>query len=139
MQVAVIKRYLSKLHPEIDRPFQRAIVGAGCCVSPGASLWYMNAPLGHNLLNDMMRNLSKAAKLSQVYTNHCLRATTVRHLKEAGVEDRTIYEVSGHKNPTSLAAYDRVTPQKALELSVAIDKKTLLLWLLMIVSHRRKL
>lgn len=123
VQVAVIKRYLSKLHPEIDRLFQRAIVGAGCCVSPGASLWYMKAPLGHNLLNDMMRNLSKAAKLSQVYTNHCLRATTVRHLKEAGVEDRTICEVSGHKNPASLAAYDRVTPQKALELSVAIDKK----------------
>ena len=70
-----------------------------------------------------MRNLSKAAQLSQVYTNHCLRATTVRHLKEAGVEDRTICEVSGHKNPASLAAYDRVTPQKALELSVAIDKK----------------
>ena len=97
MQVAVIKRYLSKLHPEIDRLFQRAIVGAGCCVSPGASLWYMKAPLGHNLLNDMMRNLSKAAKLSQVYTNHCLRATTVRHLKEAGVEDRTMCKVSGHK------------------------------------------
>ena len=35
------------------------------------------------------------------------------------MKDRTICEVSGHKNPASLAAYDRVTSQKAIELSAA--------------------
>lgn len=123
LQVEAIKRYLSKLHPDVDRLFQRAGVGAGCCVSPAADVWYMKAPLGHTILGNMMRNLSEAAKLSTMYTNHCVRATTVTHLKEAGVEDRTICEVSGHKNPASLAAYDRVTPQKALRLSAAIDQK----------------
>ena len=122
VQIAAIKLYLRKLHPLVDRLFQRAKVPAGSCVSPDDPVWFMKSPLSHNLLGLMMKSLSSAAKLSNSYTNHCLRATTVVHLKAAGVEDRTICDISGHKNVASLAAYDRVSPQRALQLSTAIDK-----------------
>ena len=45
------------------------------------------------------------------------------HLKEAGVEDRKICEISGHKNPASLTAYDRTSAERAVDLSAAIDTK----------------
>ena len=89
--------YLDKLNPDIDRFFQRAKVGVGCLMSRDDAHWYMKSPLSHNLLGGMMKLISESAKLSKPYTNHCLRATAVVHLKEAGVEDRTICEISGHK------------------------------------------
>ena len=121
VQIAAINFYLDKLNPDIDRFFQRAKVGVGCLMSRDDAHWYMKSPLSHNLLGSMMKLISESAKLSKPYTNHCLRATAVVHLKEAGVEDRTICEISGHKNPASLAAYDRVSPVRACELSAKID------------------
>eukprot|EP00117_Sycon_ciliatum_P015132 scpid84387/ scgid15106/ len=53
----------------------------------------------------MMRRLSEASNLSQSYTNHCLRATSITLMKFAGIEDRKIMAVSGHKNVQSLQAF----------------------------------
>ena len=63
-----------------------------------------------------MKRISEQAHLSTQYTNHCLRATTIVHLKEAGVEDRKICEISGHKNPASVTAYDRTSAERAVDL-----------------------
>ena len=64
-----------------------------------------------------------ASKLSKSYTNHCLRATTIVHLKEAGVNDRRICEISGQRNTASLASYDRLGAHQAVSLPAAIDSK----------------
>ena len=40
------------------------------------------------MLNNMMKNISKMANLTQNYTNHCVRATTVNILAHAGISDR---------------------------------------------------
>lgn len=37
---------------------------------PTESIWYENRPLGINKLGDMMKTISSAASLSQIYTNH---------------------------------------------------------------------
>ena len=132
VQITAIKLYLSKLHPLVDSLFQRPKAPAGSCVSPDDPVWFMKLPLSHNLLGLMMKSLSSPAKLSNSYTCHCLPATTVVHLKAAGVEDRTICDISGHKNVASLSAYDRVTPQRALQLSTAIDKLSPLLTLFLL-------
>ena len=70
-----------------------------------------------------MKRISEHACLSSLYTNHCLRATTIVHLKAAGIEDRKICEISGHKNPASLTAYDRTSAERAVDYSAAIDTK----------------
>ena len=125
IQVEALDLYLSKLHPSLDRFFQRAKVPPGTTLndSHSHSHWYVNSPISHNLLNQFMKRISEQAHLSTLYTNHCLRATTIVHLKEAGVEDRKICEISGHKNPASLTAYDRTSAERAVDLSAAIDTK----------------
>lgn len=120
-QVAAIKRYLSKLNPDLDRLFQRAFGGGTTIMEDDAATWFMKAPLSHNMLTSMMKRLSEEVGLSKLYTNHCLRATTISRLKAAGVEDRKICSVSGHKNVQSLHAYDRTTEKEATYMAAAID------------------
>ena len=61
--------------------------------------------MGHNKLAGLMKSLSKAASLSQEYTNHCLRATVITRLSRCGVEARKIIKVTGHRNPNSIQSY----------------------------------
>ena len=44
--------------------------------------------------------------LSKVYTNHCVRATAITLWSEAGLSDRHICHISGHRNPNSLQHYN---------------------------------
>lgn len=124
-QIATIKTYLERLNPNCDRLFQRANLRKTgmSSTSSSSSVWYMNMPLSHNLLSVMMRKLSAAADLSQTYTNHCLRATSICLMKRAGLEDRKIMAVSGHKNVQSLEAYDRPTLADGSAAAAAIDCK----------------
>ena len=41
-------------------------------------------------------------------------------MKAAGIEDRKICSVSGHKNVQSLQAYDRTTEAEAIDMAAAI-------------------
>jgi len=52
-----------------------------------------------------MSEISMEFKLSQVYTNHSLRATTVHLLDVASIPGRHIMSVTGHKSESSLKSY----------------------------------
>ena len=121
-QVRAIDLCLSKLSPRLDRFFQRAKVPAGI-VDASHAFWHVSSAISHNLLNQFMKRISEQARLSTTYTNHCLRATSIVHLNEVGVEGRKICEISGHKNPASLTAYDPTSAERAVHLSAAIDLK----------------
>ena len=82
-QVESVKKLLSLLHPSQTRLFQRVLLGC----RPKDGPWFANAPLGKNTLADMMPLLSVRAKLSMRYTNHCVRATVVTDLKDAGISN----------------------------------------------------
>ena len=51
--------------------------------------------------------LSEKYELSQRYTNHSLRVTSIQVLEDGNVETRHIVRVSGHKNADSVANYAR--------------------------------
>ena len=70
-----------------------------------AIVWYEKNVLGHNMLNNMMRNMSQRAGISPYYTNHSLRATTVTVLSSNNVETRKIKAVTGHRSDTSIESY----------------------------------
>lgn len=98
--VEMFKFLQSKLNPDCDRLFQYPLISYR-----SDSLWYKRAPIGKNTLATLMKTISKNAGLSQVYTNHSVRATTITALHRGGVDTSSIIAVTNHKNINSLSHY----------------------------------
>lgn len=116
-QVAAIRKLLEKLNPHVPKIFQRVHPN----FRPSDKVWFMKSPLGHNLLSTMMKRICEAAGLRKSYSNHCLRATSITALQKAGFSDRMICSVSGHKNSSSLEAYNRPGNEEQTEMAAALD------------------
>ena len=67
--------------------------------------WYSRVLVGKNPIGKWMSNISKAAGCSKIYTNHCLRNTTVTALHKAGKSLHQIAKVTDHANYESLKSY----------------------------------
>ena len=102
--VASLRLYLSKLDPKNPCFFQHVSTRKSVM---SEQYWYNGKRVGVNSIGALMRNISKDAKLSQIYTNHCIRATSVTVLANEGHEANDIIAISGHKNPSSLIPYTR--------------------------------
>lgn len=75
-------KYLSKRNPACRAFFQRP--RDHCCENDAT--WYENKAVGKNLLGTRMQMLSRAAKLSKTYTNHCIGAVSIATLNSvAGI------------------------------------------------------
>ena len=94
--------YISKLNPECTAFFQYPKRKW----SPSDSIWYENRPLGIQKLSTMMKEMSEAAGLSKEYTNHSVRATAITLWSNAGLSNRHIMAISGHRNEQSLRSYN---------------------------------
>ena len=73
--------------------------------SENDEVWYKREPMGKNRITTMMNEISKKAKLSQIYTPHCIRASTISILFQAGVQPKQICELTKHRNESSLNSY----------------------------------
>ena len=100
--VKSLKLYLEKLNPKCDAFFQRPRKEPS-----SAGSWYDNQVVGKNSLKQMMKIISQEANLSIVYTNHSIRATSVRILDQAGLEACDIMIVTGHRSKKSIQHYSR--------------------------------
>ena len=96
-----LKFYLTKLNEKCEALFQRA----KDVKWENSPTWYVNSPLGVNPLGSMMPAISKDAQLSMIYTNHCICATKVSTLRQAGVDRSDIVAVTGHRNEQSQDHY----------------------------------
>ena len=63
-----------------------------------------------------MKILSKAANLSKIYTNHSVRATAITLWSDAGLSNRHIMSLSGHRNENSLRNYNTRPSSQQLQL-----------------------
>ena len=105
MPVKNIKAYLSRLNPEVDALFQRP-KDASVRFSPEEdSIWFERKVLGHNTLENMLKNITQRAGIQPYFTNHSLRATTVTVLSSVNVETRHIKAVTGRKSDASIESY----------------------------------
>lgn len=100
---SALKLYISKLNPSCEALFQYPKRQW----SSVDTVWYENRPLGVNKLGDMMKIISSAAGLSTIYTNHCVRATSITLWSDAGLTNRHIMSISGHRNEQSLHHYNQ--------------------------------
>lgn len=98
--VSGFKFYLQKINPKCDALFQLPEKNYS-----KTGIWYKAVPMGKNTLSKMMQNISKKAGLSREYTNHCVRASTVTALYQAGVDSHQICLLTKHKNENSLKHY----------------------------------
>ena len=98
-----LKLYLTKLNPKCEAFFQYPRKNW----SVEDNVWYEARPVGVNSLDSMMKNISEAASLlHRPYTNHSLRATAITLWSNAGIPNRHIMAISGHRNEQSLAHYN---------------------------------
>lgn len=114
--VDIMKLYCSKLNQNYPWLFQQCRFK----VSPTDETWYKNEPLGVNTLGQMMKTISQSAGLSKVYTNHCVRATTITVLLNAGVDTNHIRARTGHRTVEGLQPYigHQTAQQKRTEASI---------------------
>ena len=70
--VTAYKKYVGLLHSDLDALWQRP---NNNWMPNQQCFWYYKSPLGQSTINKMLKTMSEEAKLSKVYTNHCLRAT----------------------------------------------------------------
>lgn len=111
--VESLKSYLGHLNPDCSAFFQRPKTSGYV----GKVVWYTDRPVGSNTISGFMSKISAAANLKTRYTNHCVRATTVTMLRDAGVAPNDIAAVTGHKSLTSIDHYSRVGDKKRSAMS----------------------
>lgn len=99
-----MRLYLSKIPNNVKGLFPKPVKKAKF----DDCFWYCTEKmLGHNSIGGFMKMLSQAAKLRQIYTNHCIRSTVVNELKESGMTNDDIASVTGHKCVSSIQRYTR--------------------------------
>ena len=69
------------------------------------SRWFRNEPLGKNTIAKLTENISSKAELSERYTNHSIRASTITALYQRGVDAKQICAITKHKVERSLSHY----------------------------------
>jgi len=98
---SALEFFLTKLNPECDALFQYPKRNW----RTSDQVWYENRPLCVNKLSTTMKEISKKAGLSRIYTNHSVRATAITLWANAGLSDRDIMAISGHRSEASLRSY----------------------------------
>ncbi|XP_062596175.1 uncharacterized protein LOC134257604 [Saccostrea cucullata] len=107
--------YIEKLNKDLDVLWQRP--------SNKSQLKYDKVAVGKNTLAEKMKNLSKNAGLSKIYTNHCLRATSITELDRSGFEARHITSISGHQSESSIRSCSaHVCDEKKMDMAMSISR-----------------
>ena len=99
--VGAYELLLRKLNPENPFLFQKPVKNF---VYDNVT-WYTKEVIGKNTISEMMKNISKKAGTKKTYTNHCVRATTVTDLYQAGVDTQQICAITKHRNESTLKHY----------------------------------
>ena len=104
----ILEIYLAHLNPMCEYLFQHPQRPSKNFLlsDPKTTVLFETTKVGVNIVGAMLPNLCKILKFQTVYTNHCMRATGIMLLKEAGYNDREIIKLTGHKVEKSLNNYD---------------------------------
>ncbi|CAC5370791.1 unnamed protein product [Mytilus coruscus] len=99
---------LSKTDPDATSLFNHINKDALLSKTPNIlQLWYTNKSVKSYQFTRFMADVSKNASCSVMYTAHCLRATAIQAMSDAGFEIRHIMYMSGHRNEASVRSYSR--------------------------------
>ncbi|GET55043.1 activating transcription factor 7-interacting protein 1 isoform X1 [Rhizophagus irregularis DAOM 181602=DAOM 197198] len=72
--------------------------------------WFKSAQMGEKLVKGLMKEIATITEIDcdkRKFTNHSGRKTFIQISKSEGISDNDVMSVSRHKNPHSLAYYER--------------------------------
>ena len=102
----MLKIFLSKTDKNAVSLFNKCVKDA--LINPKIQgIWYTSEKLSLNTFKNFMKDVSKSAGCQNHYTAHCIRATCIQNLSDAGIETRKIMYWSGHRNEASVRSYSR--------------------------------
>lgn len=110
--VNVFRLYMTKLNPNCNRMWQLV----KNTFNDNDVSWFTARPIGINTLQKFLQQICKYCQLDKVYTNHCLRVSTISILSEIFSENE-VRAVSGHKTNSSLGIYKRLRSDKFADMS----------------------
>ena len=84
--------------------------------SPKTNIWYDNIPIGRDKLKSFLEDMCREAGITEKKTNHSLRATGATTLFNAGVPEKLIREVTGHRS-NALQTYERPSLEQRQNVS----------------------
>jgi hypothetical protein len=116
--VSLYELYVSKLHPKNNFLWQKV----KDTYLEDDAVWFTNRKLGVNTISTFLPTISSYLKLSQKYTNHCLRATGITILGRKNFQDTEIACFSGHKSISSLSLYKRTAETVKERMSSALHE-----------------
>lgn len=93
--------------------------------NPQNGTWYMDMPIGHNVLGKTVGRLCQKAGIRGYKTNHSLRATCATRLFDEGVDEQLIMNRTGHRTTTGVRTYKRISEMHNYNTSVIIDNKSI--------------
>lgn len=102
-----LKLFLAKTDPNATSLFNHCVKKKALSSPEEEDVWFSNVPVKQYQFSRFMSDISKNAKCSTSYTAHCLRATAIQGMNDAGFEIRHIMHMSGHKNESSVRSYNR--------------------------------
>lgn len=113
--------YISKLHPECDKLWQRPLES----FVDSDSVWFYNARVGEKKLSTFLSRISKAAGLSKIYTNHSIRTTGASILSKSMFGPSQVMAVTGHKSVQSLSVYQRISDDEKMMMGDSLTRNIL--------------
>ena len=112
--VYLLDKYFEKLPAKADR-LDVFYLRPRVTFTPD-SVWYDCVPVGIHKLKKFMDSMCSEAGIQEKKTNHSLRATGATALFNAGVPEKVIREVTGHRS-NALLTYQRPTLEQKQEAS----------------------
>lgn len=103
--VKMLKFFLSKTDPNASHLFNKCVKDA-ISYPKDCNIWYTADPMKKRSYVNFLPDICKAAGCKR-YTAHCLRATAIQAMNDAGFEARHIMYFFGHRNEASIRSYNR--------------------------------
>ena len=115
--VRSFESYSGSLNPQCEYLWQTPNMAG---YTKGTGYHYKKIRVGENKLAAFMTDWSHEAKLSRVYTSHCIRVTGATNLTRAKFSPHQIMSITGHKSVNSLAIYQRVAEDEKMMMGMSL-------------------
>ncbi len=83
--------------------------------------WFSDVPVGVNKMGTIVKSICQKAGMEGYFMNHSLRATSATRMYQAGVPEKLICEVTGHRSAT-VREYQHMSTEQRKKVNAAIGK-----------------